>query len=376
MKKLFERIYSSNSQKNSYKKIALIYIGSFLLSIITWNFIIGNFVFNQSAILFDDVIGNRRYPNTKFLGSAEGHSNFFTDELGFNNKKISEKRNDKIRIIILGDSTTEAEQVNLDKSYASLLEKKLNESSRAYEIFNLGFSGRAIPDYISYADGYIEKFSPDFFIIQINYDDFTSDATGKDKQNYIRVNQENNLEIVHNTHAGNETNRMIYDKSGWFQPIVAYTVTNVPISNPADIFKKPAPKTIEDPNSWKKTLTENAPALIEWQLAKIQEKYGNKIAFIYTSTAPSIHDGKIAENEDPTVIEIKELIQEKCAKLDIPLIDTSDQFVSYYKQTGKMPRGFANTMPGGGHLNEGGHQIVAKMLEEFVKNNQILSKQQ
>lgn len=363
--------------KKNPKKIIAIYLAAAVFSIVAWNIIIGNFIFNQSSILFDNEIGNRHYPKTKFLNTKEGYGNFFTDELGFNNKHISTGKNGKFRILVLGDSITEAAQVSLDKSYTFLLEKYLNDPSGNYEVFNLGFSGRAVPDYINYAEGYKEKFSSDFFILQINYNDFTADATKSSKQNYINIGNDNTFKLVKNTHTGGALGRSIYEKAGWFQPIVAHTVNNFSMSKLKSLFRKGKNQELQamDDNSSPQQPDESNAGqeerLIGWQLEKLKEKYGNRFVLLYTGIAPFIDNGNIVEKEVDYVSRAKEKIKKECDKFDIAFIDTTDDFLNFYRQSKQLPRGFDNSMPGSGHLNEDGHEILAEILYKFIKGKNL-----
>jgi lysophospholipase L1-like esterase len=363
------------TNKNTKKRLILIYSGALILSAITWNFIISNFIFNQSAVLFDNEIGNRRYPKTRSLNTREGYGNFFTDDLGFNNKSISEQKSNKKRILVLGDSITEAVQLDISKSFSSLTEKYLNRSSNNYEVFNLGFSGRSVPDYINYSEGYIRKFSPDFVIIQINYNDFTGDAIKTSKHNYISLENEE-IKIINNPHAKNELVMLseAYKKARWLQPIIAHTANNFPLSELKNIFKKKTIQASGDDFSFgqsKKTLTDQHKKIIEWQLRELVMKYKNNFALLYTGVVPLINNGEMIEKEDDDVLATKNEIKKACDNFNIPFIDPTDEFLEFYHRSNQLPRGFDNSMPGSGHLNENGHKIIAEIIYNFIKSKNL-----
>ncbi len=84
----------------------------------------------------DDPLKYELKPNSQF-------SNEYINSLGFKDVYENiEKPNNTYRILVLGDSVTQAPGIELNKTYVKILEKKLNEnSSKKFEVWNLGVSG-------------------------------------------------------------------------------------------------------------------------------------------------------------------------------------------------------------------------------------------
>lgn len=78
-----------------------------------------------------------------------------------------EKRNNIPRILILGDSFAEGMQVELDKTFAKILEKELNEhSNQTFEVINAGVGGYGTGNELFFYHYEGKKYSPDIVILQ------------------------------------------------------------------------------------------------------------------------------------------------------------------------------------------------------------------
>lgn len=51
-----------------------------------------------------------------------------------------------------------------------------------------------------------------------------------------------------------------------------------------------------------------------------------------------------------------------CKEYNIEVIDVTQRFISNYEENYELPYGFANTLPGKGHLNKVGHELIADEL--------------
>lgn len=65
----------------------------------------------------------------------------------------------------------------------------------------------------------------------------------------------------------------------------------------------------------------------------------------------------------------KEAFKKKCNDYGIGFIDMTTKFVSLLNQKHVFPRGFYNTMPGKGHMNEHAHKIIAESIYDHLHPN-------
>lgn len=97
-----------------------------------------------SEMVFDPVLGWKPIPGSRWVKPAHTFRthNVFINEFGLRNREINtEKRADVQRVIVLGDSFTFAKAVESSETFPSLLEDRLNQSGRFYEVINAGVPG-------------------------------------------------------------------------------------------------------------------------------------------------------------------------------------------------------------------------------------------
>ena len=121
-----------------------------------------------------------RYERDKYIGwkgisDKEGYykkgrvaQDFKINSHGFRDKERTyEKKEGVFRILVLGDSYTQALQVPLEKTFPYILEEKLNsEGGKRFEVLNLGISGFGTDQEYLTLKYYGLIYHPDFVILQ------------------------------------------------------------------------------------------------------------------------------------------------------------------------------------------------------------------
>lgn len=151
---------------------------------------------------FDPIIGYRREPG-KFISNVSGayvvtkhvNTSGFTDD----EWKI-EKPAGTNRIAILGDSMTESIQVENDRDFESLLEKKLAERGNKVETMNFGLSGQnTAQEYLTFKH-YAFRYKPDIAVVTVAITNDPSEnhpkLNGRDYVPYILFDGDNERFIV------------------------------------------------------------------------------------------------------------------------------------------------------------------------------------
>ncbi len=90
---------------------------------------------------------------------------------------VKEKKSGVTRIAMLGDSFTEGFSVDIEKSYVTLLQEKLNAgSSTQYEVYNFGIGGAGPTHESLIYEHYIRPYTPDVVVYQFyNRNDYSDD---------------------------------------------------------------------------------------------------------------------------------------------------------------------------------------------------------
>jgi len=85
----------------------------------------------------------------------------------------------------------------------------------------------------------------------------------------------------------------------------------------------------------------------------------------YAPTVPRIYNNQV--RFDAEAGNFGRELAAACKSNGIAFLDLGEAFCDYYRRSGRFPRGFFNTPPGEGHLNEAGHAIAAQMLSAYFR---------
>jgi lysophospholipase L1-like esterase len=123
-------------------------------------------IFDQA----DPVLGNSLIPYAEGRQSREGDSFVRINSAGFRDRERSvQKANNVTRIAVLGDSFTEARQVDLNDSFCSVLEKELRvrgmPGSGDVEVLNFGISGHGTSQQLLNLRHRVWRFKPDVVVL-------------------------------------------------------------------------------------------------------------------------------------------------------------------------------------------------------------------
>ena len=123
---------------------------------------------------FDSMLMYKHVPNFEFRYFRQE----FDNNIKFNSKGLREreyayeKENNVYRILILGDSFTEALQVDLDSSFPKVLEEKLNSRlSNKYEVINAGIGGYGTENELLFYEFEGKKYEPNLVILAVFLND-------------------------------------------------------------------------------------------------------------------------------------------------------------------------------------------------------------
>jgi lysophospholipase L1-like esterase len=248
-------------------------------------------------------------------------------------------------IVVLGDSHTEAFHVSDDNKFISVAEIIIRSNGKVINLHNFGKSGNSIADYIYIAPLVKQYYSPEVVIIQINTND-GKDAFNAEKRNYFIVNASSDLELHHNEKRYNE----FYNK---FRSVIfsigkkRYSL----LKNKTDISAHLHPVKIKDSNT-----------RMDDQLRLLKEAYlGTRVILLLLPYTPNIDKDKLNFN-DGEYITLLENVEESG---DFFIINPRSDFEQLV-ESGYLPRGFKNSLPGEGHLNIYGHRIIGELLAEKI----------
>lgn len=102
----------------------------------------------------------------------------------------------------------------------------------------------------------------------------------------------------------------------------------------------------------------------EFLLAELQRRAGGPVLLLYAPTLPYLARGQV--RTDDFAAPLMQAFARTCQRLGVPLVDLGPVFITHFQATGRLPRGFPNTMPGIGHLNADGHRLAAQAVLQHI----------
>ncbi len=133
------------------------------------------------------VVGFNHIPNKVITFRAEGYSTSRTNSEGFRDYEwtLAKPAGTK-RIVILGDSMAEGYQVNIDETFAKVLERNLNAyGKQRYEVMNFGMSGFGTVQELYCFKEHVLKYKPDICILAYHVGDNEKNIYTPGSEDYL-----------------------------------------------------------------------------------------------------------------------------------------------------------------------------------------------
>ena len=300
------------------------------------------FVVKSSLLVLDPFWGT-----TPANGSCthQGREGFSTTCYKSNNE-VNTPFHDGLPVVVLGDSYTEAIQVNDSQKYVSLAEIELRNRGYVVDLHNLGSSNRTLADFVYVAPAVNSAFDPEIVVIQTN-ESGLYDTLNPARLNHFEPQADGSLKLIHRDLwnekdvAGQNlvlsSGLATYFSIRWKKIVGAYQVAGN--------------KYVEPPRATTDQLTS--------EISQLAAAYPNsKIVFLIIPTIPVISDTEVewVNPKDSSVVRLLNNID------GITVVYPAPAFRQHYRKHMEFPRGFFNTLPNFSHLNPLGHQLVASEL--------------
>jgi len=281
-----------------------------------------------------------------------GKEGFGTTRYGHDGE-VATPHDEGMEIWVLGDSHSEAWQVDDRYKYVSIAEEELWRRHRRVNLRNFGLGGLSFADH-TYRAGEICKRNPrpEAFIIQVSDNSFFAsfDPTAV---NYFRKMENGELELVHRPPdpAGGE----------WLDP----WWTKVRLFDYLQerwwvFFRKPQVKAdtkVQQLRASPPSPAEIAASVLA-QARMFQDRVGDTpVIFLRAPKWPYNDPG------DAAAIAFGALPQAH----PWPIVDPGHELARIAKEEHHDPRTFANGLPMAGHLNRYGNEVLGRMLADEIE---------
>lgn len=248
-----------------------------------------------------------------------------------------------IDVIVLGDSLTEAMQVMDSEKYTEVAERILKQSGLPVHVHNFGTSGACPSDYTYFVENVgkiVPRLEPKIIVIQLSTNDENDDPFVETRNNYFSADADGSFSVNHNDEIGNAEETKVRQ--------IARASSIVKLIRNRYLPGR-APRTTMDVS-------------FDRQLEALRKATAG-----YPVIMLPLPDEPIIQNDSLT-FEDKDYEQLRDRLKAVPewqVIDPLPEFINITLQ-GHLPRGFTNTLPGTGHMNVWGHEIVGKLLAQKI----------
>lgn len=343
--------------------------------------------------------GSRLTPGAYYRQTKEGGSEGYINSKGLRDYEYPYEKDDHtFRILIVGDSYTEAIQVPLEDTYPKLLEKKLEESppmeSLEYEVINMGVSGAGTANsYYQYLSEGI-KYDPDLVVLAFcTGNDFRNNfkkLEGYPYRPYFYINSEGALaedlsfrERLASRLEGWRHYYHLLKLKSYFISFLAIQKAHFLKATRKGLVTRKITDTVVVVSDWKVYLKDLPP---EWAEAyevtkRVIRLFSDRVHsngadfLLVTLTNGTQISDRMLKPLDRAFGRGKYDLEKPDRELwdfakrnDIDLFQLLPIFRKQYEETGTYYHGFENAGGAGsdGHWNQQGHELAATSLFKFL----------
>jgi len=287
-------------------------------------------VVSPAAVIHDPELGAIKAPGVEVLRTYEGFSRYITDAYGFNNDEIPKQLSAR-RILLIGDSFVEAEQVQRSENFAY----RLNQYNNTF-VYNAGLSGADPSIFPVILQRFQPVVQPTQLVIFVNSGDLMALSSDQPPRYEALSGLKKWLQPVFASSALMTHLNWKYkpEVEAWLHTLISSN--KVEASRPASLGLKSS--------YWHNILvhlkSKGIPILVV-VMPSITYQAGGAEAII-----------------SPASIALVEVAR----GLNIDVIRTEEEFVRNYEQTKCVSLGFSNSHLGRGHLNANGHKVMEKII--------------
>ncbi len=276
---------------------------------------------------------------------------------------ITKIRKDKI--IVWGDSFVEAHQVDDQFKIPQQITRQLANRGFGEKVmaFGVGMSGDSVADYCYYIPKYEELIQNIIahYIVITNPNDTLPDQSS-DNTRWIFKSAPFRLTLYkfHPEFQG------IKKKLNQFGLYFIWQPVRSTIASLKRLQMRPQPSKRTSSKSSCENEESNTFRIEAWTFLfeELKEQTSLPLIFVYCPHVPRISNGKIITADSKT--KEMDLFFKIARQHGISVINLRDRFVNFYKTSGVFPRGFPNSIPGEGHLNQFGDELVAEAIADHL----------
>lgn len=261
-------------------------------------------------------------------------------------------------ILVIGDSFAAAQQVADHETFPSVAQQILQDKGISTTFFNKGIAGGAPPRYIAYRSDYLLKLNPDLVIVQLDERDFTADYPGN-RGEFLTPWDGRKFSIEENPRY-NKRLSIISGLPGSKQ-ILSLSMTSIARRIAPVLLGLRKGRSFRGPV--KGELPERTEEYVHWTIKQLKQAYPEMI-IVYVPQVDYFNP----ENAPP---KLEAFIESACTENSVALINARQDYLELLQKQGLISHGFANTIPGEGHINKHGHELIGRTLAGVLEERLV-----
>jgi hypothetical protein len=396
--------------KNFAKKLALILVSIFIsLAVCEVALRLLGYKYSGSTYTADQLLGWSLRPGASAWEVDEGVAWSKINSHGFRDRERTESKPPGVyRVAVLGDSNTEARQVDMDKTFTALAEEELNRrrccGQRQVEVLNFGVPGYGTAQELLLLRERVWKFSPDMIVLHFyaGSDMFNNhrllNISTPDLSPYFLL-RNGKLELDESFRQGRAFNPIyiklkgagadIMNSSVLLQLVYKLMRVRAQRNELARLNSEAQTAGPPDPNApppeyqrYLAYLPPTIPSMVEaWQVTEaLITEFGKEasshhapLLIMIAPTTHQIHPDPKYQEEYRAKYKIESLeypddrVEQYARANGISVLRLTKPLLEEARRTGSYMAGFANTAPNEGHLNERGHVVVTRELVRAIR---------
>ncbi len=364
--------------------------------------------YTGSTYTNDPLLGWSLRPAANAWEADEGVAWSRINNHGFRDReRMMNKPEGVYRVAVLGDSVTEARQVDLDKMFTSLAEEELNRrrccGERNVEVLNFGVPGYGTGQELLQLRERVWKFSPDLIVLQFytGNDIFNNhralNISSPDMAPYFLLKNEK-LELDESFRQGRAFDPYYIKLKGVSADFMNRSVLLQMVHKLSRVRAQRVElerlnahgqtKVSDDPNAippdYQRYLAYLPPTIqpmVEaWQVTEaLIEEFGKEarsqqvplmIMLVptthQTNPDPKEQEAYRAKYQIESLEYADDRVEQHARSNGIPVLRLLKPLIEEARLTGTYMAGFANTAPNEGHFNERGHLVIARELVKAI----------
>jgi len=289
-------------------------------------------------------------PGRWVVHSTEGFSRGRTNELGFLDAAVP-RPPPADGILVVGDSFTEARHVDQAARFTNRLEKRL-----ARRVYNAGHAGWSPLNAIGFLAAEKATLAPSTVIVQVS---------GNDLQDIVSRKRPHVVEPAPGAFAVELPKRAAEGtaarvKAILFRSALVAAATSSALQLLAGGRDNDATGSCAAPDP-------RAVRALPWIAGELRRGHDD-VHLLYLPML-DYHAGCVDR-----CAAARDLFARAAAGAGLAFVDATPALCERFRATGQPPNGFANTVPGTGHLNAAGHAVVAGVLADHLVAHRRLAR--